>query len=423
MWTRRGFIKGSGLALFSMSFGGTPMFLSRAADAANTSLANNRKKILVTIFQRGAMDGLMAVTPFTDPMLPDFRPNIFMQPGEGKESITDLDGRFGLHPSLDPFLPYFKEGRLAIVHGVGSPNTTRSHFDAQDYMENGTPGVKGTRSGWLNRAIGLLGHEGTPFRAVSMTQALPRSFYGGAPALAIANLRDFGIRVPGGNKQMVENTEAGFEELYAKSSQRLMKRVSNESFGAIDMMSKLDVANYKPAADAKYPNNSPLGNRLKQIAQLIKAEVGLEVAFTETGGWDTHVQQGTTGGSFSRRAVDLANAVSAFWTDLGSYQDDVVLLTMTEFGRTVRQNGSMGTDHGRGSCLFVLGNSVDGGKVHGTVPVLATENLADGRDLPVTTDFRSVFSEVAGKQLSIKQANDEKLFPGWTGERLSLIKA
>ncbi|MCZ6634899.1 MAG: DUF1501 domain-containing protein [bacterium] len=422
MWTRRAFMKGSGVALFSLSFGGTPLFLSRAADAAHHAGANHRRKILVTIFQRGAMDGLMAVTPYNDPELPGFRPQLFMQPGQAKDSPIDLDGHYAFHPAFTPMVDYFKEGRLAIVHGVGSPEPTRSHFDAQDYMENGTPGVKSTRSGWLNRAVGLLGHEGTPFRAVSMTQALPRSFYGSAPALAIANLRDFGIRAPGDN-QSKERVEAGFEHLYQMASKNLLKRVANESFDAIDMMAKIDVLNYKPAKGAKYPNNSPLGNRLRQIAQLVKAEVGLEVAFTETGGWDTHVQQGTTVGSFSRRATDLSKAINAFWTDLGPYQDDVVLITMTEFGRTVRQNGSRGTDHGRGSCLFVLGNSVDGGKVHGTVPVLATENLADGRDLPVTTDFRSVFSEVAGKHLNIKPEDDAKLFPGWTGQRLPLIKS
>ncbi len=419
MWTRRAFMKGSGLALFSFSFGGVPLFLSRAADAAYNPGAFQRRKVLVTIFQRGAMDGLMAVTPFADPMLPGLRPNLFMAPDKSAKSASpvDLDGRFGFHPALAPLSPLFKEGRLSIVHGVGSPNATRSHFDAQDYMETGTPGVKRTHSGWLNRAVGLLGHEGTPFRAVAMTTALPRSLHGGAPALAIDNLEDFGIRVPG-NRQMSRKAKLGFETLYAKNTGALLRRVSREGFEAIDMISKIDVANDKPADGANYPD-SPLGNRLRQIALLIKYDVGLEVAFTESGGWDTHVRQGTANGSFARRAQDLARSVAAFWTDLGSCQDDVVLMTMTEFGRTVHQNGSGGTDHGRGSCLFVLGNHVNGGKVHGTVPTLAPEALEDGRDLPVTTDFRAVFAEVAGKHLRID--DDQALFPGWTGERLPLI--
>ncbi|MFB3042258.1 MAG: DUF1501 domain-containing protein [Candidatus Poribacteria bacterium] len=419
MWTRRAFMKSGGLALFSVSIGGTPLFLSRVANAAlNPGL--NRRKVLVTIFQRGAMDGLMAVTPFNDPMLPKLRPRLAMTAARsaGESALIDLDGTFGFHPAFASMLPLFQEKRLAIVHGVGSPNPTRSHFDAQDYMETGTPGRKGTRSGWLNRAVGLLGHEATPFRAVSMTKALPRSLYGDRPALAIANLADFGIKAPR-NKGAAENTEQIFKSLYEETSQELFRRAGQESFEAIKMLSTVEVSNYQPANDAEYPR-SPLGNSLRQIAQLIKAGVGLEVAFAETGGWDTHVQQGTINGSFARRATDLAQAIVAFWRDVESYHDEVVLMTMTEFGRTVHENGSGGTDHGRGSCLFVLGNRVDGGKVHGAVPSLVQESLENRRDLPVTTDFRAVFAEVAGKHLDIR--DDQMLFPGWMGQRFPLIQ-
>jgi uncharacterized protein (DUF1501 family) len=419
-WTRRAFMKGSGLALFSASFGGTPLFLSRAADAANNPLAYSRRKTLVTIFQRGAMDGLMAVTPFNDPALAVARPNLFMSLTDAENKLTDLDGRFALHPAFADMAPLYKEGRLAIVHGIGSPNKTRSHFDAQDYMETGTPGVKGTRSGWLNRAVGLLGHEGTPFRSVALTKRLPRSYYGKAPSIAVNDLRSFGIQMPG-NAAAADDIEAGFEAMYARSAKRLVQKVSSDSFDAIEMLEKVDLKSYKPADGAKYPS-SQLGRRLQQIAMLVKSDVGLEVAFTEAGGWDTHVQQGTTGGSFSNKATDLSQAISAFWTDLGTYQDDVVLMTMTEFGRTVHQNGSMGTDHGRGSCLFVLGNNVDGGKVYGNVPEkLEQDALEDRRDLPVTTDFRSVFSEVAGKHLNFDVSQDNVLFPGWEGERFKLM--
>jgi len=285
-------------------------------------------------------------------------------------------------------------------------------------METGTPGRKGTRSGWLNRAVGLLGHEATPFRAVSMTKALPRSLYGDRPALAIANLADFGIKAPR-NRGAAENTEQIFKLLYEETSQELFRRAGQESFEAIKMLSTVEVSNYQPANGAEYPR-SPLGNSLRQIAQLIKAGVGLEVAFAETGGWDTHVQQGTINGSFARRATDLAQAIVAFWRDVESYHDEVVLMTMTEFGRTVHENGSGGTDHGRGSCLFVLGNRVDGGKVHGAVPSLVQESLENRRDLPVTTDFRAVFAEVAGRHLDIR--DDQMLFPGWMGQRFPLIQ-
>lgn len=168
-----------------------------------------------------------------------------------------------------------------------------------------------------------------------------------------------------------------------------------------------------------YPT-TPLGNALKQIAQLIKMDVGLEVAFTESNGWDTHFNQGTENEIFARNVADLSNCITAFWNDLGAYQDDVTLMTMTEFGRTVHQNGTGGTDHGRASCNFILGNNVNGGLVHGQLQSLANENLEDGRDLPVTTDFRAVFSEVADKQLQVN--NDRVLFPDWKGERTEVMK-
>ena len=419
MWTRRAFLKSSGLALFSVSLGGTPLFLNRTANAA-TNADSLRRKVLVTIFQRGAMDGLMAVTPFNDPMLPKLRPRLALTAAKsaGDAALIDLDGTFGLHPSFAPIQPLFQEKRLAIVHGVGSPNPTRSHFDAQDYMETGTPGHKGTRSGWLNRAVGLLGHEATPFRAVAMTKGMPRSLSGDKPALAINNLANFGVKVPG-NQWASQSAKEIFKSLYEDTSEEHLRRAGQESFEAMKMLSAIEVSNYRPANGATYPR-SGLGNSLRQIAQLIKESVGLEVAFAEANGWDTHVQQGTTTGPFARRVGNLAHSIEAFWTDIEGYHDEVVLMTMTEFGRSVHENGSGGTDHGRGSCLFVLGNRVDGGKVHGTVPPLVVESLDKRRDLPVTTDFRAVFAEVAGAHLDID--DNQALFPGWTGERLPLIK-
>ena len=419
MWTRRAFLKSSGLALFSVSLGGTPLFLNRTANAA-TNADSLRRKVLVTIFQRGAMDGLMAVTPFNDPMLPKLRPRLALTAAKsaGDAALIDLDGTFGLHPSFAPIQPLFQEKRLAIVHGVGSPNPTRSHFDAQDYMETGTPGHKGTRSGWLNRAVGLLGHEATPFRAVAMTKGMPRSLSGDKPALAINNLANFGVKVPG-NQRASQSAKEIFKSLYEDTSEEHLRRAGQESFEAMKMLSAIEVSNYRPANGATYPR-SGLGNSLRQIAQLLKEGVGLEVAFAEANGWDTHVQQGTTTGPFARRVGNLAHSIEAFWTDIEGYHDEVVLMTMTEFGRSVHENGSGGTDHGRGSCLFVLGNRVDGGKVHGTVPPLVVESLDKRRDLPVTTDFRAVFAEVAGAHLDID--DNQALFPGWTGERLPLIK-
>lgn len=422
MFSRRAFLKGGGLAMFGISIGGVPAFIARAANKGNLIISPyGKRKILVFIFQRGAMDGLMAVPPFTDSYLKQARPSLFMSAakGAGNKPVIDLDGRFGLHPGMQVFEPLFREKRLAIVHGMGSPNTTRSHFDAQDYMESGTPFSKGTASGWLNRAVGSLGHERTPFSAVSITSSLPRSLYGDNEALAISNLNEFSLQVKG-NPMATKVAAKSFEDLYDATTSELLSKTGKESFEAMNMLKKADTKNYKPANGAAYPA-SPLGNALKQIAQLIKMDVGLEIAFTESGGWDTHFNQGTEQGAFARNVIDLSNSINAFWTDLGQYQDDVTLMTTTEFGRTVKQNGTAGTDHGRGSCCFVLGNNVNGGKVHGNIQPLAVENLADGRDLAVTTDFRSIFSEVADTHLKIN--NNATLFPDWKKEKTGVMKA
>ena len=415
---RSAFLKGAGLALFGIGVGGVPTFIAKAANSFKEQKLYKKGKILVCVFQRGAMDGLMAVTPFTDQFLKAARPTIFMEAGAGKPLI-DLDGRFGLHPAMKNFEPLFREKKLAIVHGIGSPNNTRSHFDAQDFMESGTPFKKGTSSGWLNRAVGLLGHDATPLRAVSITSSLPRSLYGDNPALAINNLQDFAIQMKGSSKA-TSMVSKSFEDLYDQTSSTLLKETGKESFDAMKMLQKTNTKNYQPSNGAIYPT-SALGNSLKQIAQLIKMNVGLEVAFAEHGGWDTHFNQGTDQGVFARNAADLSNSIAAFWTDLGQLQDDVTLMSMTEFGRTVKQNGTNGTDHGRGSCNFIIGNNVDGGKVHGLVNPLSIDNLEDGRDLAVTTDFRAVFSEVADQHLQI---NDNAiLFPDWNGKSIGVMKS
>ncbi|MDQ8054357.1 MAG: DUF1501 domain-containing protein [Pedobacter sp.] len=422
MTSRRGFIKAGGLALFGIGLGGIPGFLTDAVAGTTTPGLFKRKKILVCIFQRGAMDGLMAVTPFTDQYLKAARPTLFMSAAQGGKNkpLIDLDGKFGLHPAMSAFEPMFREKRMAIVHGIGSPNNTRSHFDAQDFMESGTPFKKGTESGWLNRAVGLLGHDAatTPFQGVSLTSSLPRSFYGDHPAVAIRNLADFNIQLRG-NQAGATMAAKSFEDLYDQTSSGLLKNTGKESFDAIKMLQKIDSKSYTPENNVVYPNTA-LGNSLKQIAQLIKMDVGMEVAFAESGGWDTHFNQGTENGIFARNVNDLSSCIMAFWNDMARYQDDVTVMTMTEFGRTVAQNGTGGTDHGRASCNFILGNDVNGGLVHGTVNPLSKENLEDGRDLAVTTDFRSVFSEVADRHLGIH--NDKILFPDWNGKQIGVMK-
>ncbi len=416
--SRRAFLKGSGLGLLSLGLAGpSPFFLERAVAAAQP--AGGRRKVLVAIFQRGAMDGLAAVAPTSDGTLRKLRPRLAMSAARsgGDERLIDLDAGFALHPALGPLERPFREGRLAIVHGVGSPDPTRSHFDAQDYMETATPGRKGTPSGWLNRVSGLLGHEATPFRNVSMTSALPRSFYGDEPAIALTDLADFRVDLPGA-RRAAQAAGQGFEALYEQTSQELLRESGGDTFEALEVLSKANLASYRPRSGVEYPRTD-LGSSLLQIAQLIKSEVGLEVAFAESGGWDTHVGQGTATGSFANQARDLARSIEAFWNDLGSWQDDVVVMTMTEVGRPVAENGSGGTDHGHGSCLFVLGNGVSGGEVYGSVPRLTERNLYEGRDLPVTTDFRSVFAGVAAGHLGVD--DHATLFPDWQGEPLAIL--
>lgn len=425
--SRRTFLKAGGLSMLAFGAAGlgsiaAPSFLTRIAEASRLNAPDSkRRKILVTIFQRGAMDGLLAVTPMTDPAIQKYRPLIAVP----NDKLINLQNGFGLHPSLEPFARLYQEKRLAIIHGAGSPEKNRSHFDAQDFMENGTPGRKGTADGWLNRTMevsGGLQKTPSPFQAVSLTAALPLSLYGQRKAIAMSNINEFGVRLAGGGAQSTLASAAGnsFEELYAKSTEELLSGTGKESFEAVKVLSKINTNKYQPENGAVYPG-SPLGNSLRQIAQLIKSDLGVEIAFAESAGWDTHVGEVNR---FAAQASDLSKSIAAFWSDLQTYQDELVVMTMTEFGRTVKQNGSGGTDHGRGSCFFVLGNKVDGGKVHGSIPAsLEPDALEDGRDLPVTTDFRSVFSEVAGKQFSIAAANDRSIFPNWTGKRLPLFTA
>ena len=418
MANRRAFMKSGALALFATGISGLPRFITEAAAGTQMLPMYKKNKTLVCIFQRGAMDGLMAVTPFADPALQLARPGLFMRPTAGEGGLFNLDDRYAMHPSLKSLFPYFNTKNLAVVHGVGSPNTTRSHFDAQDYMESGTPFAKGTASGWLNRAVGLLNHAPTPFSAVSVTSSLPRSLYGDVDAIAINNLQDFSIQLKG-NPMAAGKAATSFEELYDQTANELLNKTGKESFEALKILKSNNIKNYQPANGAVYPN-SALGNSLKQIATLIKMDVGLEVGFAESGGWDTHFNQGTTNGIFARNLKDFSDSIAAFWQDLGERQSDVTLMTMTEFGRTVAQNGTGGTDHGRASCLFVLGNDVKGGKVYQNIGSLAKDSLEDGRDLPVSTDFRAVFSSVANGHLQIN--NNAVLFPKWEGNGVGVMR-
>lgn len=397
MNTRRIFLKHGGMALVSLGF--TPAFLARTAWAEGRSA---RPKVLVAVFQRGAVDGLNMVVPFGDSGYYRARPSIAIaQPG-GENGAIDLDGFFGLNPRMAPLKPFWDRGTLAIVHATGSPDDTRSHFDAQDYMESATPGVKSTRDGWLNRYLHAKEHQrSTPFRAVALAPQLPRSLQGTAPALAIARLDQFGVR--GGS-------EASFEADYAAKADQLLGRTGTDAFEAVRALRAVDPANYSPANGAEYPR-SPYGESLRQIAQLIKAGVGLEVAFAESGNWDHHANEGGATGQIANRLDDFSRGIAALATDLGDAMADVVILTMSEFGRTVAENGNRGTDHGHGNAMIALGAGVKGGRVYGRWPGLELEQLWQRRDLAITTDFRDVFAEVVTRHLDLADAS--AVFPGY----------
>ncbi len=384
-----------------------PSFLMRSVMAEATTAAASGKK-LVVLFQRGAADGLNIVVPYSEKNYYAMRPSIAIQ---GKD-VLDLDGRFGLHPALAAFKPLYDGGHLAIVHAAGSTDTTRSHFDAQDYMESGTPGVKSTQDGWLNRALvngpAPNGPGGKPsaFRAVALGTQVPRTLQGKLPAIAVANLADFSVGGKGPTTSAISNA---FQAMYDESSDAVLHGTGQETFEAVKMLKAADPAKYVPAAGANYPN-TPFGNSLKQIAQLMKANLGVEAAFSDIGGWDTHQNQGAATGQLANRLTEFGNGIAAFWKDLGTEAENVTLVTMSEFGRTAKQNGTGGTDHGHANVMFVLGGTVKGGKVYGRWPGLADGQLNEGRDLAVTTDFRRVLGEAAYKTLGAK--NLEVVFPG-----------
>lgn len=403
MLSRRVFLKNGAFALVSLGF--APSFLSRTAFAAGSGA---RTKRLIAIFQRGAVDGLSVVVPFGESEYYRARPSIAIpRPGTADDAAVELDGFFGFNPRLEPLKSMWDRRELAIVHACGSPDSTRSHFDAQDYMETATPGIKSTSDGWLNRYLRARHTEDTtPFRAVAMTPQLPRMLQGAAPALAINQLGQFGIRAG----QATDRATALFEQAYGVSADSVMNGTGREAFEAIRLLKSADPARYQPEHGADYPR-SPFGQALKQIAQLSKADVGLEVAFADVGGWDTHVNQGSAQGQLATRLDDFARAISALVTDLGDRMAETVVLTMSEFGRAVSENGNRGTDHGHGNAMMLIGGGVRGGRVYGRWPGLAAGARYEGRDLAVTTDFRDVFGEVVVRHLGVADAR--AIFPGY----------
>src|SRR5271169_911400 len=405
--TRRIFLRNSAVAVVGTA--AVPGFLTRAAFGAVENGGSTKR--LVVIFQRGAADGLNIVVPHAEPEYYAMRPSINIP----RKAVLDLDGRFGLHPSLAAFQPLWQQRHLAIVHAAGSPDTTRSHFDAQDFMETGTPGVKATEDGWLNRSLHNLPgstaatpSQTSPFRAIG--PSVPRILSGAEPTVALNNINDFSV---GGKNPKASPAATAFEAMYDHSSDSVLHGTGAETFDAVKMLKAADPGKYTPAPGANYPKGR-FGDGLRQLAQLIKANLGVQVAFSDIGGWDHHVNEGSTEGQLANVLSEFSQSLAAFWTDLGDLGEDTVVVTMSEFGRTARENGNRGTDHGHANVMFVLGGPVKGGKVYGRWPGLDQSQLYEGRDLALTTDFRQVLGEAVARHLGNK--NLSEVFPGYENQ-------
>jgi uncharacterized protein (DUF1501 family) len=414
MMNRRIFLRNSALAMVGV--GTAPLWLERALCASDAP--SPRKKILVAIFQRGAADGLNIVVPHAEKAYYSLRPTIAVpRPtaarGRREDAAIDLDGFFGLHPSLAPLKPIFDQGHLAIVDAAGSPDPTRSHFDAQDYMESGTPGLKATAGGWMNRAMPTEPGKPSPVRAVALGPVLPRTLAGSNAAVALQTINSFQVRDAVAAKQ--------FQEMYTDSTDPLLAAAGRETFEAVAMLQSIQNRPYTPALGADYPRGR-LGESLRQIAQLIKSDVGMEMAFADVGGWDHHVNelgQRASEGQLANLLRDFGQSLAAFWKDLGDHMSDVAIVTMSEFGRTAHENGNRGTDHGHANCMFVMGGGIRGGKVYGRWPGLEKEQLNEGRDLALTTDFRDVLGELVSKHLG--NPTLKNVFPGYVPTFAGLV--
>lgn len=403
---RREFIRQAGWVTAGLAL--VPGWAGRGILAYAAGSPPVRGKTFVLLIQRGAMDGLSLLPPLDDPHYLALRPNIGLKSGAGDESPLRLGGVFGLHPAMAALKPFWDEKTLAFVHQVGSPDPSRSHFDAQDFLETGTPGRKTTADGFLNRALLALAtpSQKSSLRGVAMQPSMPRVLQGKFGTLSMGNLREFNLKAG-----------EGFESMYAQAADQMFQGAGQEAFASLRSVGDLNLPKGSDD-DNRYPKTQ-IAKRLRDIATLIKADLGVQIAVTDLGGWDTHIYQGNVHGQLADRFKELSEALAAFATDLGPRFSDVCVACATEFGRTVRENGTRGTDHGHGSVMTILGGAVRGGKVYGQWNGLAEANLFEGRDLAVTTDHRDVFSEILDRHLGLK--NLAGVFPGHTLQEKSWL--
>ena len=386
-----------------------------------------RGDVLVVVFQRGAMDGLNALVPVGDS---DYYRNrktlaIAQPKTTDPKSAIALDGFFGLHPSLGALKSVWDNGALAPIHACGSPDPTRSHFDAMDVMERGVPNEKSSSlgSGWIGRHLATLNTgNNSPLRAVGMGTMLQTSLRGQVSATVLKSIVDFHLH--GGAGRNIGAMQQTLSLMYANpaiglGNDEVLRSASNDIDQTLALLSKTNLTSYKPDHGAEYPKGD-FGNGMMQIAQLAKAEVGLEVAAIDIGGWDTHINQGGADGQMSRLLKELGDALGAFYADMRDRMNKVTVVTMSEFGRRVEENASGGTDHGHANAMFVMGGSVVGHKVHGVWPTLANDKLDRG-DLALTTDYRNVLGEILAKRLG--NPGVEQVFPGFAPKFSGIVTA
>ncbi len=354
--------------------------------------------VMVCIFLRGGIDGLSAVIPYSEGAnYYDVRPTQAVpEPSNDDNSAIDLDGQFAFHPAMESLKHVYDSGDLAVVHATGSIDPSRSHFDAMLFMEYGTPGNKTTDTGWIGRHLQSTAYRSnSPFRAVGMGAMLPTSLRGPVSSLALQSIADFHLR---GREDEIQRMQQTLAQLYAITTPgKILEHQAKLVFDTIDQLQRIDATTYQPENNAQYPDNE-FGMGLKQVAQLIKSDVGLEVACIDIGGWDTHENQGTLDGEFAGLLTNLSHGLSAFYADVQKQMGRVTVVTMSEFGRRVVENGSAGTDHGHGNFMMLMGGNVAGGQVFSKWPTLQPEHLDDG-DLAITTDYRDVVAEVLQNRL------------------------
>ena len=388
---------------------------SGLAFAAAGPIDATPRRRLVVIMLRGAVDGLSVVVPYGDDAYYQARSSIALaRPGQ-TDGLIDLDGHFGLHPALSALTPLWHSGQLAFVQASGSPDPTRSHFDAQDYLESGTPGRKSTSDGWMNRLVGVLPGSATPTRAISVGPTLPRILSGPVAVSSMANGRGAGkptvLDRPG--------VDAAFASLYANADD-LGTAYQHGRDGQREVQGAL--AQEMMAANNGAPTPEGFPADAGRLATLIRRDAQVQVAFMALGGWDTHINQGNAHGQLANRLQPLGDGLAQLVSGLGDHWQNTTVVVMSEFGRTVRQNGNGGTDHGHGNVMWVLGGPVNGGRVYGQWPGLDEASLHEGRDLAVTTDFRSVLGGVLSNHLQLNSQQLALVLPQAPAPMAGLIK-